>query len=116
VPCASRLKSLVTSPADLSVGGTSASGLTPQAFQQTFLAALHFKTLLTLGLLVKKKKKANTQTNTKDRKLLKLKIQSNHGYCVRLNKGKYLTLCPGFQMSSPKPVESVSDSWLFHLS
>lgn len=68
------------------------------------------------GITGEKKKKANTQTNTKDRKLLKLKIQSNHGYCVRLNKGKYLTLCPGFQMSSPKPVESVSDSWLFHLS
>lgn len=115
MPCASSLKSLVTTPADLSVGGTSAYGLTPEAFQESFLAALHFETLLMLGLLVKKKPKNNTQTSTKDRKLLKLKIQSNHGYCVRLNEGKYLTLCPGFQMSSPEPVESLSDSWLFHL-
>lgn len=55
-----------------------------------------------------------TKTNTKDRKCLRLKIQSNQGYCVWLNKGKYLTSwCPGFQMSSPEPVESVSDSSLF---
>lgn len=41
---------------------------------------LHFK----LRLLVE-------QTDTKDSKCLKLQLQSSQGYCVWLNKGKYLT-------------------------
>ena len=103
------LKSSFAIPSNLSARSMPVPGLTPPAFQQSFLAALHFKTFLIPWLFVE-------QSDTKDRKSLKLKIQSIQECCVWLNKGKYLTSwCPGFQMSSPAPVESVSDSLLFHL-